>query len=269
MKYALCSKIFKDKNWEELCRFARAAGFEGIEITPTTFAESVTDISPARRAEIRRVALENGLELPSLHSLMVSPRGLVINAPEPAVRQQAVDYLRALFDFATDVGCPLLVYGSASSRNVPAGLTYRQARDFMKESLLKCLDQAQEAGLLLCVEPLAADRTNLFSTIEAAYGFVCEVNHPSFGLMADCKALASEKRPVADSLRLFGAEIRHVHGNDAQGLAPGFGALDFAPILHALKEVGYQGYFSLEPSLCRPDVETVVQVSLKYLKSLG
>ena len=196
------------------------------------------DISPSQRAEIRKVAADNGLELPALHSLMFPPKGLFINAPDPVVRQRAVDYLNALFEFAADIGCGLLVYGSAPSRNVQDGMTYRQARDNMKESLLKCLDNAREAGLLLCIEPLPAERTNLFTTVEAAYGFVCEVNHPSLGLMADCKALASEKRPIQDTIRLFGPEIRHVHGNDALGVAPGFGTMDFAPILQALKEIG-------------------------------
>ena len=268
MKYAVCNKIFKDKKWEEVCRFVKSAGFDGIEIAPMTFAESVKDILPSQRAEIRRVAADNGLELPALHSLMFSPKGLVINSPDPAVRQRAVDYLNALFEFAADLECRLLIYGSAPSRNVQGGLTYKQARSNMKESLLKCLDSAKKAGLMLCLEPLAADTTSLFTTVEAAYGFVCEVNHPSFGLMADCKAMSSEKRPIQDTIRLFGSEIRHVHGNDALGVAPGFGAVDFAPILQALKEIGYQDYFSLEPFSCRPDAETVTSVSLKYLKSL-
>ncbi len=268
MKYAVCNEIFKNKKWEEVCRFVKAAGFDGIEIAPMTFAESVRDIPPSRRAEIRKLAADNGLELPALHKLMSSPKGLSINSPDPAVRQAGVDYLIALFEFAADLGCRLLIYGSPASRNVQGSLTYNQARDNMKDSLLKCLDNAKKAGLLLCLEPLSAEVTNIFATVEAAYGFVCNVSHPSFVLMADCKAMASEKRPIPDTIRLFGSEIQHLHGNDALGVAPGFGIVDFAPILQALKEIGYQGYFSLEPFSCRPDAETVASVSLKYLKSL-
>ena len=54
MKFAVCNEVFAGWSWERTCEYARAEGFEGLEIAPSTFAESVTDIGPSRRAEIRR-----------------------------------------------------------------------------------------------------------------------------------------------------------------------------------------------------------------------
>jgi sugar phosphate isomerase/epimerase len=268
MKFAVCNEIFTGWPWEKTCRFLKQAGCDGVEIAPMTFAESVTDIPAAKRAEIRRTAADNGLEVASLHMLMYSPKGLHINAPEPAVRQRAVEYLKALIEFAGSLGCTTMVYGSPPSRNVHPSLSYRQAREHMRESLLKCLDLARDRGVTLCIEPLPGDCTHLFASVEAAFNFVCDVGHPNFGLMVDCKAMTNEARPVADNIRVFGPHIRHVHANDNLGVVPGAGKTDFAPILAALREVKFDRYISLEQFKYEPDAAAVVPGSLKYLKGL-
>jgi len=233
-----------------------------------TFAESVTDVPPARRAEIRRVARDNGLEVAALHMILFSPKGLHTNSADAGKRQKAVDYLKALIEFSADIGCPTMIYGSPPTRRLDAGLTYRQARAYFKDSLLKCLDRAAAARVTLCIEPLPGDCTELFNSVEAALGFVMDVNHPNLGLMADTKAMSTESRPVADTIRIFGAELRHVHANDTLGVAPGFGTLDFRPILQALREVRYDGWLSLEPFHFRPDAESNVATSLRYLRAI-
>lgn len=267
MRFAVCNEVFAGWSWEQVCRFARQTGFEGLEVAPFTFAPDVNEITGAQRAEIRRVAQEHGLEIAALHMLLFSPKGLHTNSPDPAQRQKAVGYLKALIQFAADLGCRTMVYGSPPTRNVHPSITYRQARAYMKDSLLACLDLARQHGVTLCIEPLPADCTDLFTTVESAFSFVCEVNHPNFGLMVDTKAMSTEARPVAGTIRLFAPEIRHVHCNDSTGVGPGFGPLDFRPILEAL--AGYRGWLSLEPFHFRPDAESNVPVSLKYLKGIA
>lgn len=268
MKFAVCNEIFGDQPWPEVCKFARQAGFEGVEIAPFVFAAPVTDVTAARRAEVRRVAQDHGLAIPALHMLLSPPSmGLHINSPDPAVRKKTVDYVRALIDFAHDIGCPRMIYGSPFSRNVVAPLTYREARDLMRDGLRPALEQAQAAGVMVCIEPLPADCTDLFTSVEGALNFVCEVNHPSLGLMLDCKAASHDVRPVAKTVRLFAPWLSHVHANDTLGKAAGFGSLDYGPIMQALQEVGYRGYVSLEPFQWQPDPQTVAEVSLRYLKS--
>lgn len=268
MKLAVCNEVFAGWSWEKTCAFASQQGLEGLEIAPFTFAESVADISPAKRDEIRRTAEAHGLSIPALHMILFSPKGLHTNAADAGKRQKAVEYIKALIGFSADLGCPTMIYGSPPTRRLDAGLTYPQARMYMKESLLKCLDLAAERGVTLCIEPLPGDCTELFNSVEAALGFVLDVNHPNLGLMADTKAMSTESRPVADTIRIFGSELRHVHANDSTGVAPGFGPLDFKPILQALRAVGYDGWLSLEPFHFRPDAESNVATSLRYLRAI-
>ena len=270
MKFAVCNEIFAPASWPETCRIAKDAGFTGVEIAPWTFADHVGKITSAQRTEIATVAKDHGLTIAALHMILFSPKGLRINGADAAARATAADYLRQILDFAGDLGCQLAIYGSPPTRIAePPAVPYAQARTWFKEAILAAMPTAQARGVTLCIEPLPADCTNLCTTVEGAYGLVQEVNHPNFGLMADTKAMSTELRPVDQTIRLFGPYLKHLHVNDATGKAPGFGTLDFAPIIKAVKESGYQGWVSYEPfDYNKPDPQSLVLVSLKYLKSL-
>ena len=98
--FAICNETFGDWPWERVCRFVADTGYDGIEIAPFTFGESVEAIPPARRHEIGRIAEECGLRIAGLHWLLASPKGLHIHTRHATVRAQTVEYLRALIHFA-------------------------------------------------------------------------------------------------------------------------------------------------------------------------
>ena len=117
-RFAICNETFGDRPWPAVCEAVAGFGYDGIEIAPFTFAPAVTEIGPAARREIRRVAEENGLAIVGLHWLLASPPGLHIHTRDDAVRRRTVEYLRDLIDFAGDIGAPLMVFGSPGQRRL-------------------------------------------------------------------------------------------------------------------------------------------------------
>jgi sugar phosphate isomerase/epimerase len=58
----------------------------------------------------------------------------------------------------------------------------------------------------------------------------------------------------------------YFHMNDPNLQGPGFGNLDFMPIMDALLEVGYEGWASVEPFDYTPGVEVLAEKSFTYMK---
>ena len=256
MRFAFCNEGFTDRTWPAVCAAIAEAGYDGVEIAPFTLAESVQAVSPHAREELRRAAHDAGLEVVGLHWLLVKPEGLHISHPDAAVRARTRDYLRHLADFCADLGGKVMVFGSPKQRGGTAGAS--------PELFRAVAPTLEERNVTLCFEPLGRGDTDFINTAGAARKLVEEVASPRFRLILDAKAMCDEGEP-AGIIRQHADLLAHVHANDANLEAPGFGATDFRPILAALREVGYGGYVSVEPFRFPMDTGEIARRARQYL----
>ena len=266
-RFAICNETFGDWPWDRVCRLVADLGYQGIEIAPFTFGESVTDVSPAQRREIRQVAEDAGLDVVGLHWLLASPKGLHIHTQDAGLRQKTVDYLRALVDFAGDVGARVMIFGSPFQRKLEDG-DWQGAWERTQDSFRQVLPTLAEREVILCQESLPAPESDFILTAAEAARMVRELDHPNFRLMLDVKSMCSEAQPPAAIIREFAPLVEHFHANDANRRGPGFGDTDFVPIAAALKDVGYAHYVSVEVFDYAPDPETIARESLRHLKEV-
>ena len=266
MRFSFCNEGFGERPWREVCAILAEAGYDGVEIAPFTFAGDVRELSASARAEIRRVAENAGLQIVGLHWLLVKPDGLHIAHPDQAVRAHTTDYLRRLADFCADLGGRVMVFGSPKQRGGSAGASPPEAWRRAVETFRSVLPTLEERDATICFEPLTTEETDFVNTAAEARQLIEEIGHPNFRLLLDVKAMCREAIPIPDLLRANRDLLTHLHANDANRQAPGFGDVDFLPILAALQEIGYQGYVSLEPFEFPLDVAVVARRSLAYLR---
>ena len=95
-----------------------------------------------------------------------------------------------------------------------------------------------------------------------------EVDSPKVKLLLDVKAMSSESIAIPDIIRANRDMVRHFHANDANLRGPGFGDTDFVPIAAALREIGYDGWVSVEVFDFSPDPVTIAGRSMEYLSSV-
>ena len=266
MKFAVCNEIFQGWNLDDTLAAVARFGYEGLEIAPFTLAPAVTDIPAPERERMREAAARRGIEIAGIHWVLAKPEGFHLSHPDPAIRQRTARYLRELVDFCADLGGSRMVLGSPKQRSVLPGVSPDQARQWALETFRPAVAAAEARRVIICLEPLSPADTNFINTAAQAIEFVDQLPSPSFQIILDVKAMCSEPTPIPQIIRQSWPRFAHVHANDRNLTGPGFGDVDFAPIAAALKEVGYDGFVSVEVFKFEEGPEAIATRSLAYLR---
>jgi sugar phosphate isomerase/epimerase len=266
MKFAVCNEIFQGWNLDDTLAAAARFGFNALEIAPFTLAPAVTDISAGERGRMREAAARRGIQIAGIHWVLVKPEGLHVNHPDRAIRQRTAGYFCDLVEFCADLGGTRMVVGSPKQRNVLPGVLPAQAREWALETFRPAVAAAEARGVTICLEPLSPVETNFINTAAQAIEFVGQLSSPSFQIILDVKAMCSESKPIPQIIRESWPHFAHFHANDRNFKGPGFGDVDFLPIAAALKEVGYDGFVSVEVFKFDEGPEAIATRSLEYLK---
>jgi len=268
MQFGICNEIFRDWKIDDVFAYCAKLGYHAVEIAPFTLADSVTDITKAERERIRASAEKHGIQIAGLHWLLVKPEGLYINHPDAGMRSKTARYFCDLVQFCADLGGKIMVAGSPRQRNIMPGVSPEQAREWALETFREAVALAQTHGITICFEPLAASETNFMNTAANAITFVRRLNSTAFKIILDVKAMCSEAKPVPQIIRESWPHFAHFHANDKNLKGPGFGEVDFKPIVRALKEVGYNGLVSVEVFDFAEGPEMIASKSLEYLREV-
>lgn len=265
-RYAICNETFEGWDHARVCRQVAELGYQGLEIAPFTLAPRITDVSPARRQQLRKEAEAAGLQIIGLHWLLAKTEGLMLTSADAAVRQRTADYLVELARCCRDLGGDLLIFGSPGQRRLPPGATKAQAAEYALDTLQKAAPGFQDAQVRFCLEPLSPPDANFLNTAAEGVELLQRLNHPHFALHLDVKAMSTEDSSAQDLIRRHAGVMAHFHANDPNLRGPGFGDTDFVPIFQALKDCHYQGWVSVEVFDYKPDPITIARESIRYMK---
>ena len=273
MKFALCNEMFETWNTEKGFDFPRVfeyikkCGYAGVEVAPFTIEKDAFHISAARRVEIRRIAEQNELEITGLHWLLAKTEGYYLTSPDPVVRQKTADYFLEMIRLCADLGGHFMVLGSPMQRSLLPGVTQEQAFDYAAEVLQKVVPMLEECNVQIALEPLTPKETNFMTTAAEGVRLIKKIGVPSrIALHLDCKAMCSEAIAIPELIRANKEHMIYFHMNDPNLQGPGFGKLDYVPIMDALLDVGFTGWVSVEPFDYSPGVEVLAEKSLSYSK---
>lgn len=266
MKFGICSEIFKDWKIEKMFSFIKETGYEGLEIAPFTLAETVDAVPDETKKLIRDCSHKYGIKVIGTHWLLVKPEGLSVSGNDRALREKTADYLCKLARFTSELGGDIMVFGSPKQRNIGEGQTFDEVKGNVKEVLLKVLEECEKQKVFLCLEPLAKTETNFINTAQQAVEIIEEIGNPYLKLHLDVKAMSDEEKAIPDIIRESRKHLKHFHVNDKNLSGPGFGDVEYKPIIDALKEAEYSGWLSVEVFDFAPGAETIAKKSLEYLK---
>lgn len=266
MRFAICNETFENWPHERAFQFARECGYTGIEIAPFTLGTTAGHVTTAERDEVRRLADKSALEVIGLHWLLAKTEGVHLTSPDAAVRRRTADYFGDLARLCRDLGGRLMVLGSPLQRNLATSVSPAQGMAWAAEVLRAAVPALEQTGVTLAVEPLGPADGNFLLTAAQGEELIAAVDSPLCRLHLDCKAMASESTTIPDLIRTHRRNLIHFHANDPNRQGPGFGQLDFVPILAALREIDYRGWVSVEVFDYTPGPERLARESCDYLR---
>ena len=269
LKISLCNEVIRELPFARQCELIKQLGYDGIEIAPFTLDQNPHRLSPTKIAKVKKIAADAGVEITSLHYLMVAPAGLNITDRDKTVRGRSVEVMRALCGLAAELGAKMLIHGSPAQRTIEPG-DEAEGKKRGLESFAAAAEAADKAGVTYIVEPLAPQDTSFVTSVDEAAAIVRAIGRTSLKTMIDCSAMGRAGYAIPDLIRkwLPSGLIAHVHLNDPSRRGPGEGEMKFAPILEALFEQNYSGMAAIEPFIYEPDGPSCAARQIGYVRGL-
>ena len=216
-----------------------AWGFDLVELP----VEDPSDWDPASAADVLR---EHDL---GATVCAVMPPGRELVAADRATVGATQRYVRCCVDAAAALGSGVVagpLYASVGRTwRVEAGERVKLVRE-LADALSPLAEYAGELGVRLALEPLNRFETSLFNTAEQTLEVVEAVGSPALGLLLDTFHMNIEERSIPAAVRLAGERLFHFHACANDRGAPGADHLDWAGIVGALADVGYDGAVVIE-----------------------
>jgi sugar phosphate isomerase/epimerase len=268
IRFGMCNELFEGWDFAEVCATLKGLGYDGIEIAPFTLGEKPVAIDGKRRAELKRIVSDAGLETIGTHWLLAKTEGYYLTHPEEGLRRRTGDYLVALAELTRDLGGSLMVLGSPKQRDLLPGVSKEAATVYAEDVFRRIVPRLEEIGVTLCLEPLAPVETDFLNTCDEANAIIARVNHPNLVLHMDVKAQSAEPgTTVPDLIRQHASKAAHFHAQDTNRRGPGMGDVDFVPILQALVEARYDKWVSVEVFDYSPGAVETSRISIATLKA--
>lgn len=256
----------------EVCRLAKKIGFDAIEFTAINTEDPI-----ATAKELRTYCASLGLEIAS-HTIGAD----LINTEEEKVLNDLYGYI----DIAEALGAPLLRHDVCYG--LPEGMTWQDAAQKMAPIIRKVAEYAEKKGIRTCSE----NHGYIFQDSERMEYLIQLVDHPNYGWLVDvgnflcadeysldgvCRALPYAVHVHVKDFLYRKADELYVepdgffktrNGNLLRGTILGHGDVPVAACIKLLREVGYDGVFSLEFEGAEENIPAL-ELGCAYMRKLA
>jgi len=281
MKLAFSTNAYLNFSFPEAVRRLAAIGYAGVEIMADVPHAWPAYLLPEQKQAIRDALTQNRLQIANVNAFMMH----AVNdrrqkywhpswiEPDANYRQVRIDHTKRALTMAKELGAPCITTEPGGPLE---GRTWNECLKLFVEMLKPVVEHAEKEGVLLLVEP---EPDLLIETADQYLEFAQHFTSPYLGLNFDIGHSYCVSDDPAATIRRLGPLIRHVHLEDIAAtrvhhhLIPGEGVIDFASALTALKDVGYDGWVTIELYTCHENPDHAATLArervVKIAKSVG
>ena len=238
----------------------QAAGYDGVEIP--VFAGQ-----PSAYEALGRRLRSRGLEVTAIAVIPSADKNPL--SADSAERGAALDHLRWTIDCAGALGAAVL----CGPLHSPLGHFTGRSRTSEEWERGVAFQQtvgayAEGRNVTVALEALNRFECYFLTTMAELGQFLDAVAHPRIRAMYDTfHANIEEKDPVA-ALRSIAPHLAHVHISENDRGTPGHGHVPWAATYAALREIGYEGFLTVEAfGRALPDLAAATRVWRDFFPS--
>ena len=270
MRIATATSVLFQHTIQDAIRLIASIGFDGVDIWGGRPHVYRNDLTAEDLVHLRRLIADHGLCIVSfMPAFYRYPHSL--SNPNPRVREDSIDYMRQCTDNAAALGAGIVLV-------VPDHSLHRQTREDALGRFVESVDvvarYASQYDLMLGIEVLYFDETDLVNSADDALGIIDQLGYQNIGVVLDTGTLNLSKESPEKMLAKLGDLVLQVHVNDNDGgrkqqnLIPGEGTYDFRSLIRTLREDDYSGFLSAELTKgYADDPEPALRTTLERLRA--
>ncbi len=262
MKYGMNMLLWTTDVTEEhygILQQLKGFGYDGVELP-------IFDISKEHFKTLGAKLDEIGLERTAVTVCTAEANPIAESAE---VRQAGLNHIKQAVDMCQVAGAGLLCgpYHSALGEFTGRGPTSDEWQRG-KEILSQAAEYAEQAGVTLVLEYLNRFECYFLTSARDCARFVKEVSHPNLRMMYDTVHANIEEKHADSAIKACAQVLRHVHISENDRATPGEGHVNWKSTFRTLKEVGYDGWLTVEAfGLALPDLAAATKIWRKMYPS--
>ncbi len=246
MKYGVNTMVWTTRITEQhrpLLSRIKEWGFDGVELF-------LSPDEPGDIAAVRGILDQLHLERTTCS---VIPQDANLVSTDAEVRARGAEVLMRCVERTAELGASLICGPLHAGLGVMTGRRRTQDEwNWAVDALQAAARRGQELGVTLCIEPLNRFETYFLNTQADAALMVQNVGAPNVKIHFDTFHANIEEQHPAESVRAIAKELGHVHISENDRGIPGTGHNDWRGVFLALRDIGYNGWLTIE-SFAQPE----------------
>lgn len=277
MQLAFSTNAYLNHSFAETARRLARIGYRGVEIMADVPHAWPAYLLPEQKLAIRAALDENRLAISNVNAFMMH----AVNDPrqkywhpswiEPDVhyRRIRIDHTTRCLTLAKELGAPCI---TTEPGGPVEGRPWGECLKLFVEMLKPVVEHAEKVGVPLLVEP---EPDLLIETADQYLEFAGHIQSPMLRLNFDIGHFYCVKDDPAATVHKLKDHIGHVHLEDIAAtrvhhhLIPGEGVIDFKSTLQALKDVGYDGWVTIELYTCHENPDHAATVARERVRAIA
>jgi len=277
MQLAFSTNAYLRYSFAEAVRRLAAIGYSGVEIMADVPHAWPAYLLDEQKQAIRDALAKNHLAISNINAFMMN----AINdrrqrywhpswiEPDPNYRAIRIDHTMRALTLARELGARCIT--TEPGGPLEPGQSWSAALKLFVEMLKPVIAHAEKEGVLLLIEP---EPGLLIETVDQFLELMRHIDSPAVGLNFDIGHAYCVGDEPATTIPRVAKHIRHFHLEDIAAtrvhhhLVPGEGAIDFAATFRAIRQIGYDGWVTIELYPYVDDPDAAARTALERVVSI-